>query len=186
MKKLFYGLMTVLLLFSLAACGQTSEEPASSAQTSVPKAETSSENQNIVAPTETIPAGTTDQSTESAADEEDGMLDLTALNSTMVYAEVYHMLSAPEEYVGRQIKMSGTLRTGKLYNPDGDTLADTILYACVIADATACCAQGIPFVLSDETAYPEVGTEVTVVGTFEIGEQSGFQYCRLVNATLAS
>ena len=59
----------------------------------------------------------------------------------------------------------------------------------VIADATACCAQGLEFVWDDGThafpdEYPEPGTEVEVTGTFETYDENGVTYCHLVGSTL--
>ena len=41
-------------------------------------------------------------------------VDLTALSSTMVYAEVYNMITAPEQYRGKVVKMEG------LFAPEAD------------------------------------------------------------------
>ena len=54
-------------------------------------------------------------------------------------------------------------------------------------DATACCSQGIEFVLAGDTgaeAYPPVDTEITVTGTFQTYDENGILYCHLVDATL--
>ena len=60
--------------------------------------------------------------------------------------------------------------------------------ACIIQDATACCSQGLEFILEGNPAYPEgypeVGTEVTVLGTFETYLEDGNMYCRLQNAKI--
>ena len=89
-------------------------------------------------------------------------VDLTVMNSNMVYAEVYNMMMYPEDYIGKTVKMEGTCacyhdeETGKYY------------FACLIADATACCSQGIEFVLTDDYScpddYPEIGKEIFVTG----------------------
>lgn len=108
-------------------------------------------------------------------------VDLTALSSTMVYTEVYNMMMRPSDYVGKVIKMSGlfypyTNQDGTKYYP-----------ACLIQDATACCAQGIEFLLTGAEypdGYPEIGSTVTVTGTFETYEEDGILYCHLVDAWL--
>ena len=45
------------------------------------------------------------------------------------------------------------------------------LYACIVQDATACCSQGLEFEMAEELVYPDdypdPGTEITVVGTFD-------------------
>ena len=61
-------------------------------------------------------------------------------------------------------------------------------YACLIADATACCSQGIEFVLDGDYTYPDdypnVNSEITVTGTFDTYTEQGSLYCQLLNATI--
>ena len=105
-------------------------------------------------------------------------VDLTALSSTMFYSEVYNMLTAPEGYVGKTVKMNG----GYSAFLDQDTGA--VYNVCMITDAAACCAQGMEFVLKDGMDYPELETDITVVGTFEIYTDNGTTYCHIVNAEI--
>ena len=57
--------------------------------------------------------------------------------------------------------------------------------ACLISDATACCAQGVEFVLSQPPEeYPELGSMVTVTGVFSTYESSGMTYIRLEEASI--
>lgn len=119
---------------------------------------------------------------DSAPDTESYDVDLTKLSSTMVYSEIYNMMTSPDAYIGKQIKMSGSFgvyqdqTTGKLY------------YACLIADATSCCSQGIEFVLEGDHTYPddypEINSTITVTGTFDTYEENGYCYCQLINAHL--
>ena len=106
---------------------------------------------------------------------DDGVdIDLTALSSTLVYAEVYNMMMSPEDYMGQTIKMKGTYHplyfeeTGKYY------------HYVVIEDAAACCQQGIEFIWDGEHVFPDdyplEGTEVEVVGVFDTYEELGERY----------
>ena len=60
--------------------------------------------------------------------------------------------------------------------------------ACIISDATACCAQGIEFVLTEDRKfpeeYPEKGTEITVVGIFDTYMEGSYKYCQLIDAVM--
>ena len=107
-------------------------------------------------------------------------LDLTQLSSTMVYAEVFNMMYTPEDYVGRTVRMEGTLAVWH------DTERERYYYTCIVEDATACCAQGVEFVWDGHTPeeYPPEGSRVQVVGTFGTYEEDGFQYCQLEQAEL--
>ena len=122
-----------------------------------------------------------DAGSVTSYDPEDIDLDLTTLSATMVYSEVNSMIVSPEDYEGLIVKMAGTAAsyhddsTGKTY------------YACVIADATACCAQGIEYRLMDgygKNAYPADDTYVTVVGEFVTYEELDGLYVTLKNAEL--
>ena len=119
-----------------------------------------------------------------SADENEIDIDLTEMSGTMVYSEVYNMTNSPSDYTGKRVKMSGKFsvytdkETGKNY------------FACLIADATACCSQGIEFLLKDEKKYPdeypELGTEITVVGTFGTYYEGKSRYCQLKNADMTT
>ena len=94
------------------------------------------------------------------------------------------MMYTPDYYIGKPVKMKEQLA----YYEDPD--AKSQYFACIIADATACCSQGLEFILTGEHTYPkdypEVGSEITVTGIFELYEENGLQYCRLTNATILS
>ena len=181
MKRLLCLLLAALTVLSLGACGEKS-----GGETAFPT--TVSEEPK---PLETLPleTGATEQ-TETAPSKdtaESTFVDLTALSSTMVYAEVFAMMSSPEDYVGKTVKMQGIFSKGQLYAAGSLNDGGTV-FACVIQDATACCAQGIPFELAGDRTYPqdypELGDTITVVGTFEIHEQEGMEFCRLRDAEL--
>lgn len=92
-------------------------------------------------------------------------IDLTKLSSTMVYSEVYYMMLEPENYEGKTIIMKGTYRTS--YSEE----TEKYYHFVVIEDATACCQQGMEFMLHDEASYPADGTPVIVSGTFKNYEE---------------
>ena len=107
-------------------------------------------------------------------------LDLTVLSGTVVYSQVFNMTQDPEAYSDMVVKLKGNLS----YYQDPDTGKE--YFAAVIADATACCAQGIEFVWAGDHAFPEdyppLDTEVTVVGTFGTYEEYGYTYLQLTDA----
>ena len=110
----------------------------------------------------------------------DAEVDLTKLNSNMVYSEVAAMVSTPEKYIGKTVKMQGT------FDVYTDIKTGTYYYACLIKDATACCSSGIEFSWKGEHKFPDnfpsVGTPVTVGGIFETYAEGGKNYCRLKEA----
>lgn len=178
MKRLLCLLLAALTVLGLGACGEKSGAPAG--ETTFPT--TASEEPK---PLQTLPLETA----PSKDIAESAFVDLTALSSTMVYGEVFAMMSSPEDYVGKTVKMQGIFSKGQLYAAGSLNDGGTV-FACVIQDATACCAQGIPFELAGDYTYPqdypELGDTITVVGTFEIHEQEGMQFCRLRDAELVS
>ena len=187
MKRLLCLLLAALTVLGLGACGEKGGAPTTEETTS---STTASEEPK---PLETLPleTGATEQpeTTPTADTAESALVDLTALSSTMVYAEVFAMMSSPEDYVGKTVKMQGIFSKGQLYAAGSLNDGGTV-FACVIQDATACCAQGIPFELAGDHTYPqdypELGDTITVVGTFEIHQQEGMQFCRLRDAELVS
>lgn len=107
--------------------------------------------------------------------------DLSVMDSDMIYATVYQMMSDPEQYVGKTFRIEG-----KFY-VTYDEMTKNQYYYCVIKDATECCAQGLEFVWGDGShiypdEYPTDGTEVIVDGTFELYMENDSRYCRLANA----
>ena len=101
-------------------------------------------------------------------------VDLTRLSSTMVYSEVNNMCVEPDKYEGKNVKMVGQFAIYPGTERD--------YYACVIADATACCQQGIEFVLK-EGEYPEEGSIIAVTGRFETYMEGNQKYIQLSDAT---
>ena len=181
MKRLFCLLLAACMAVSLCACGKdvgndtlSSDEEASASAESIP---TPKEQET---PGESKPS-------QPAAGKVD--VDLTVLSSTMVYAEVYNMLyNDPESYLGKTVRARGEFSIYQLV-VDGVLQPDPVAYACIIADAAACCAEGMEFVLKDDLAYPddypEPGAEITVIGEFQSYEENGMTRYHLVNARLA-
>jgi hypothetical protein len=133
------------------------------------------------------PANTADENTdngevETSEGSDDIDVDLTAISGILVYSEVYNMMSTPENYMGKKIKMEGiyTIYFNDSYSVRYD--------ACIVQDATACCATGIEFELSDELKfpddYPEEGDIITVEGIFDTYDEGSYTYCTLRNASL--
>ena len=108
-------------------------------------------------------------------------VDLTLLNPVMTYSQVYDMVMNPDLYMGKKVRACGTFahteEDGKHY------------YAVIVKDATACCSQGIEFVLPGEHKYPddypELDTELSVTGTFDSYKEGVYTYIQLLNAEIA-
>ena len=107
-------------------------------------------------------------------------LDPSALSGTVVYSQVFDMTQNPGNYAGKRVRVKGSFS----YFQDPDTKKE--YFAAVIADATACCAQGIEFVRAGNHAYPAdyppLDAEITVTGTFDTYEEYGYTYLQLVDA----
>lgn len=110
-------------------------------------------------------------------------VDLTLMGSDLVYATVYQMMSKPEEYEGKTIRIEGKYYAS--YYP----ITDKYYNYCLIADAAACCSQGLEFELGGDAVYPDDypadQSHVIVTGVFETyTEEAGqtFYYCRLRDA----
>ncbi len=107
-------------------------------------------------------------------------VDLSKMSTTMVYSELTNILNAPNDYIGKTIRLKGLFGVS-----EGE---GTNYYFCLINDATACCQQGLEFVLEGNPAYPEgypqVNSEITVEGTFNTYKENETQYCHLENAKI--
>ena len=172
MKPVFSLLLLLSLLLSLAACGDASAP-------TPPQTAPEQAAQTAPAPEETPLSST------PGID-----IDLTALSRTMVYSEVYNMLYFyPEDYYGKTVKMTGLFNVYQWVDENGVVLDMPVAYACIISDAAACCAEGMEFVLEGDYTYPddypELGTEITVIGEFQSYEENGVTWYHLVNARLA-
>lgn len=101
--------------------------------------------------------------------------DLTAMSSTMVYAEVSNMLTNADDYKGKTIRMHGDSNT-----THGST------HSCIVYDALGCCTNGIEYMLNEDKydEYPDDGKSITVVGTFATYKKGESKYFVLINAEI--
>lgn len=207
MKKWMTILLCLALILAMAGCGNnsTTNKPVSDQSagvkdvlergmaeadnskaddTSQPAENDTQDRQNTEnQETQTPEPSTKPDTTLIPADSADGVdVDLTALSSTMVYSEVYNMMVSPEQYIGKTVKMDG------LFAYYHDEATGNYYFACIIQDATACCAQGIEFVLTEDYVYPddypEVDEEICVVGVFDTYQEGDYTYCTLRKAKL--
>ena len=120
---------------------------------------------------------------EEEIQEEETYMDLTFMTGTVIYAEVINILTNPSEYANKRIKIKGLFTTGK----DNE---DNLIFGCLIPDATACCAQGVQFVLVDDYRYPydypELGEDIIVEGDFYYEVHDDYTLIRLDNAILTN
>ena len=110
-------------------------------------------------------------------------IDLSRMSTTMVYSTVYQMVTSPEKFVRKRIKMKGAFSSYK------DEETGRRFFGCVIKDALACCSQGLAFELSKPrkypSEYPSEGSIITIIGTFEYEKEEGeFGFPIITNAKL--
>ena len=101
-------------------------------------------------------------------------IDLTAMSSTMIFAEVQNMMLSPDEFLGKTIKMSGK------YSPIFYEVTENFYHYVIIPDATACCEQGLEFIWEGDHSYPldypREQTEIEIVGVFSSYEELDITY----------
>jgi len=101
-------------------------------------------------------------------------VDLTALSSTMVYAEVSNIVGNANDYIGKTIKMHGR------YYASFFEKTELYYHFVIIEDATACCAQGLEFIWSGDHIYPDDypddNTNIEVTGVFGSYDELGKTY----------
>ena len=108
-------------------------------------------------------------SSEAAEEKEPDILDLTFMSSTAVYSEVLNMMTSPEQYRFRKMKINGIFG----YRTNEET--GKMIFGCVILDATQCCEQGIEFIRSGDYTFPDDYPEP--------GDQIFFDYGGGINHT---
>lgn len=100
-------------------------------------------------------------------------IDFSEMDTTMIYSIVYNIVFEPDQYVGKKMRIRG-----ESYSVFHEPLNDKI-HTVIVRDATACCAQGLSYVLPEGSSYPDDGLDVEVCGVFEIFEKDGIDYTRL-------
>lgn len=199
-KFLFLAVGMMMLLFG---CGVKNNTAVSSLNKGASLAETSAvsltaTSQAEISLSETSQAESSLSETSQAASVQDDssvsaqasgdVVDLTKLNGTMMYSQVFDMMSNPQKYMGKRVVMRGQFSFYQPMDGDGKPIPDRIYCSCVIADATACCSQGLEFDLANKPAsledYPAAGDDIEVSGTFSTYDEGGFTYCRLINAAM--
>ena len=192
MKRLICALLALLMITALVGCGNNSvAKPQNLSGNNVSSViqqqmdQSNTEQQNDVQQP-VRQDNSSGKKTASASSDVD--VDLTKLSSTILYSEVYAMMTAPEDYIGKTVRMKGQFALYQATDANGQPVPDQIYFACVIADATACCQQGMEFVLAGDAKYPddypELGTDITVVGEFQTYMEGEYQYCHLIDSTM--
>ena len=109
-------------------------------------------------------------------------INLARMSGTMVYAQVYKMVTEPVKFIGKRVKMKG------VFSSYYDEETKKRYYGCVIADALACCSQGLAFELAKERKFPEEfpaeGAAIIIVGDFEMEEDGDDAFPVIRNAKI--
>ena len=183
MKRIMCLIFAALFCISLFGCGNSTETRKTPGNQGNSVDDVIKKQIEAGGQTAAAPSGQSSKSPASRMPQNDAGpvdIDLTKLSSTMVYSEVYNMMTAPDSYLGKRVRMNGVFNYAQ-----GD---GRYYFACVISDATACCAQGIEFVLQEDRKFPDdypvAGTEITVTGVFDTYKEGENQYCQLIDAVM--
>ncbi len=180
MKKIICLVTVFAMLFALAGCGGSSDNRSGTvAQVSnVNDILSSASEESAPSAKKILPVNEYKIFSGEKPEDEKYDIDLTAMNSTMVYSEVSNMMMEPQSFEGKYIKMRGNFA---VYEAETRNY-----YACLISDATACCSQGIEFVLKGNYSYPDdyppLDTEITVTGIFDTYNEGENTFIQLLNA----
>lgn len=197
MKKILACIICLTLAFGVTACGKASDKDSNGDTKIISDAKNKQENSKSDTKKEVSKKEVNKK--EVAGDAGKGKssksksktkgnkidVDLNNLNANVVYSQVFLMMTEPDKFIGKRIRMSGQFNVyaAEKGNPSGVTE----YYAIIIADAQACCQQGIEFVWPGHTypeGFPEVKSNASVTGIFEVYEENGKKYCRLVADTV--
>ena len=165
MKKILLISISILLCLSFTACGKK-EEPAESG------------NEGSLVIVSDGEKKETHEVKPSPFDEEVD-IDISQMSGTVVYSTVYDMMWNPQNYVGKTIRVTGIFVLGEDYK-------GRKLYGCLVPDATACCQQGIEFVLKGDRVYPddypELDKWIILQGEFTYTDEDMIRNIALINA----
>ena len=193
MKKILACIICLTLAFGVTACGKASDKDSNGDTKIISDAKNKQENSKSDTKKEVSKKEVNKK--EVAGDAGKGKssksksktkgnkidVDLNNLNANVVYSQVYLMMTEPDKFIGKRIRMSGQFNVYAAQ--EGNPSGVTEYYAIIIADAQACCQQGIEFVWPGHTypeGFPEVKSNASVTGIFEVYEENGKKYCRLV------
>ncbi|MBF1183574.1 MAG: hypothetical protein HXL95_04990 [[Eubacterium] sulci] len=188
MKKILACIICLTLAFGVTACGKASDKDSNEDTKIISDAKNKQENSKSDTKKEVSKkevagdAGKGKSSkTKSKTNSNKIDVDLNNLNANVVYSQVFLMMTEPDKFIGKRIRMSGQFNVYAA--EEGNPSGVTEYYAIIIADAQACCQQGIEFVWPGHTypeGFPEVKSNASVTGIFEVYEENGKKYCRLV------
>lgn len=197
MKKILACIICLTLAFGVTACGKASDKDSNGDTKIISDAKNKQENSKSNTKKEVSKKEVNKK--EVAGDAGKGKssksksktkgnkidVDLNNLNANVVYSQVFLMMTEPDKFIGKRIRMSGQFNVYAAQ--EGNPSGVTEYYAIIIADAQACCQQGIEFVWPGHTypeGFPEVKSNASVTGIFEVYEENGKKYCRLVADTV--
>jgi zinc transport system permease protein len=148
LRKMAPAALCLIMLFAVS-CGQKQTSQQSDKK----------EDGSVVAGKENADATTTTEPQKDVKID----VDLTKVNTNMVYVQVFYMMQKPEDYNGQTIRLPGVCTIMK------NRVTQQRTYNCNVLDGTGCCAKMIPFKLADaNAAYPKSGEAITVTGKFQI------------------
>lgn len=188
MKKILACIICLTLAFGVTACGKASDKDSNGDTKIISDAKNKQENSKSdtkkeVSKKEVAGDAGKGKSSKSKSKTKGNKIDvdLNNLNANVVYSQVFLMMTEPDKFIGKRIRMSGQFNVYAA--EEGNPSGVTEYYAIIIADAQACCQQGIEFVWPGHTypeGFPEVKSNASVTGIFEVYEENGKKYCRLI------
>ena len=192
MKKILACIICLTLAFGVTACGKASDKDSNGDSKIISDAKNKQENSKSdtkkeVSKKEVAGDAGKGKSSKTKSKTKGNKIDvdLNNLNANVVYSQVFLMMTEPDKFIGKRIRMSGQFNVYAAQ--EGNPSGVTEYYAIIIADAQACCQQGIEFVWPGHTypdGFPEVKSNASVTGIFEVYEENGKKYCRLVADTV--
>lgn len=188
MKKILACIICLTLAFGVTACGKASDKDSNGDTKIISDAKNKQENSKSDTKKEVNKKEVSDDAGKGKSSKSKSKtkgnkidVDLNNLNANVVYSQVFLMMTEPDKFIGKRIRMSGQFNVYAA--EEGNPSGVTEYYAIIIADAQACCQQGIEFVWPGHTypeGFPEVKSNASVTGIFEVYEENGKKYCRLI------
>lgn len=190
-KKFFVNILTFLICLVLVACGSSSARTSNVKQVIESRSRDESvaaqdTPQNFTAPSNIVAQSNITAPSNKSIGNPSSLkpkkeikvdLDLTSLNSILADAELRNLQDNRDEARGLVVKAKGE------YQCYTDETTGNTYYNCIFA--SACCPNGLEFILDDSTKYPKNDGEIiTVVGQFNYYIENDIIYYNLINAEI--
>lgn len=118
-----------------------------------------------------------------SAKADSGVMDLRQMEGNTLYAQLFSMSMAPQDFDGKRVQMRGTFRIFKDQKANGEIVGQTC--TVTVSDLAGCCQQGLRLEFAESNpTLPAEGSEISLEGRCKLYVVGGQNYLGLVDVKL--